>query len=193
MSEKASKTDPSNLGASGDWNILWHHASAGDVAAYERILTELARILRGFVRRRMDVADDRIEDIVQEVLLAVHHKRHTKRTDTPFLAWAMGIARHKLLDAQRRSYKNRARRRALDQHMNELMVAPDQLAHQAKQDLKVVMEGLRPCEQDALMSVYVHGLSIKEEATRTGRTPAATKVALHRSMSKLKAVWEQKS
>ncbi|MAW14429.1 MAG: RNA polymerase subunit sigma [Rhodobacteraceae bacterium] len=187
------KIKPTALGDTQDWDVLWAHASSGDMPAYEQMLSGLARIIRGFVRRRMDVADDQIEDIVQDVLMAVHHKRHTKRTETPCLAWVMGIARHKLLDFQRRAYKSRGRQQQIEHHIHELMVPPSQLADQAKQDLEVVMESLKPCEQDALLSVYVHGLSIKEEASRTGRSASATKVALHRSMSKLKNIWDQRS
>ena len=42
------------------------------------------------------------EDIVQDVLLAIHLKRQTWDVDRPFGPWIMTIARNKLIDARRR-------------------------------------------------------------------------------------------
>ncbi len=39
---------------------------------------------------------------MQEILLAVHLKRHTWDADAPFAPWLFAIARNKLIDALRR-------------------------------------------------------------------------------------------
>ena len=45
---------------------------------------------------------DQSEDIVQDILLAVHLKRHTWDADAPFAPWLFAIARNKLIDSLRR-------------------------------------------------------------------------------------------
>src|SRR5438045_93946 len=45
---------------------------------------------------------DQSEDIVQDILLAVHLKRHTWDVSAPFAPWLFAIARNKLIDALRR-------------------------------------------------------------------------------------------
>src|SRR5437764_10880246 len=55
-------------------------AISGDSAAYHRLLKAVTPVLRAAARRGLARAGqpvDQSEDIVQEVLLAVHLKRHT--------------------------------------------------------------------------------------------------------------------
>src|SRR4051812_19310227 len=74
----------------------------GDVRAYEELLTLLTIGLRNVVRRRAHSARIDVEDIVQEVLLALHLKRSTWVTGTPLAPWVAAIARNKIVDALRR-------------------------------------------------------------------------------------------
>lgn len=81
-------------------------ARAGDAAAYDRCLRDMTGVLRSFARRglaRMRRADDYAEDVVQEILLAVHLKQHTWDETRPITPWVAAIARYKLIDALRRS------------------------------------------------------------------------------------------
>src|SRR5438309_11163047 len=78
---------------------------AGDEAAYRRLLGAVAPVLRANARRALVRAGqpaDQAEDIVQDILLAVHLKRHTWDANAPFAPWLFAIARNKLIDALRR-------------------------------------------------------------------------------------------
>src|SRR4051812_23858482 len=80
-------------------------AIAGDGAAYHRLLKAITPVLRAAARRGLARAGqpvDQSEDIVQDVLLAVHLKRHTWDSSAPFAPWLFAIARNKLIDALRR-------------------------------------------------------------------------------------------
>src|SRR5215475_6698401 len=80
-------------------------AVAGDDAAYHRLLKAIAPVLRAAARRglaRAGQPPDQAEDIVQDILLAVHLKRHTWDANAPFGPWLFAIARNKLIDALRR-------------------------------------------------------------------------------------------
>src|ERR1700759_1282421 len=80
-------------------------AISGDSAAYHRLLKAVTPVLRAAARRGLARAGqpvDQAEDIVQDILLAVHLKRHTWDAEAPFAPWLFAIARNKLIDALRR-------------------------------------------------------------------------------------------
>lgn len=70
----------------------------GDGRAYRTFLSELSTHLRGYLRGRLQRQPGEIEDLLQEVLLAIHNGRHTYRSDQPLTAWVFAIARYKLTD-----------------------------------------------------------------------------------------------
>jgi DNA-directed RNA polymerase specialized sigma24 family protein len=77
-------------------------ANRGDATAYRRLLQAVTPVLRGVVRARgAALGPEGCEDVVQEVLLAIHLKRQTWREDAPLRPWLYAIARHKVVDAFR--------------------------------------------------------------------------------------------
>src|SRR5476649_1190753 len=73
-------------------------ALSGDGAAYHRLLKAITPVLRAAARRGLARAGqpvDQSEDIVQEILLSVHLKRHTWDANAPFAPWLFAIARNK--------------------------------------------------------------------------------------------------
>jgi hypothetical protein len=74
----------------------------GDASAYHLFLGELTAHLRSFLRRRMSRLPEETEDLVQELLLAIHNQRHTYDPGQPLTAWVQAIARYKLVDLLRR-------------------------------------------------------------------------------------------
>src|SRR6201997_2564853 len=88
-----------------EWTGLMRLAISGDSAAYHRLLKAITPVLRAGARRglaRGGQPVDQSEDVVQEILLAVHLKRHTWDANAPFGPWLFAIARNKLIDAMRR-------------------------------------------------------------------------------------------
>src|SRR6202789_855749 len=80
-------------------------AISGDSAAYQRLLKAVTPVLRAGARRGLARAGqpiDQSEDVVQDILLAVHLKLHTWDVNAPFAPWLFAIARNKLIDALRR-------------------------------------------------------------------------------------------
>lgn len=75
---------------------LLHASVAGDQHAYRRFLDELAQHLRMRLRQHLRQPDADVEDLVQEVLIAVHKGLDTFRPDVPLTAWINAIARYKL-------------------------------------------------------------------------------------------------
>src|SRR5258705_5855626 len=88
-----------------EWTGLMRSAISGDDAAYHRLLKAVTPALRAAARRGLARAGqpvDQSEDIVQDILLAVHLKRHTWDANAPFAPWLFAIARNKLIDSLRR-------------------------------------------------------------------------------------------
>ena len=70
-----------------EWTGLMRSAISGDSAAYHRLLKAVTPVLRAAARRGLARAGqpvDQSEDIVQDILLAVHLKRHTWDVSAPF-------------------------------------------------------------------------------------------------------------
>lgn len=92
-------------GRDEDWTSLMRAANGGDAVAYRRLLEAITPVLRAATHRGLARAGqpvDQSEDIVQEILLAVHLKRQTWDATAPFAPWLFAIARNKLIDALRR-------------------------------------------------------------------------------------------
>ncbi|HEY1411315.1 MAG TPA: sigma factor, partial [Rhodopila sp.] len=82
-----------------DWDRMMAAAQVGDANAYRTLLAELAVWLRRYYARRLPPA--MTEDAVQDVLLAIHEKRHTYDPERPFGPWLAAIARYKWIDRLR--------------------------------------------------------------------------------------------
>ena len=83
-------------------------AQKGDRTAYRTLLTEVQRWLEQYFRRR--VAPQQLDDLVQEVMLAMHNKRATWDTSRAFLPWLAAIARYRWLDHLRSVARQTAKR-----------------------------------------------------------------------------------
>jgi RNA polymerase sigma-70 factor, ECF subfamily len=168
-----------------EWTGLMLLANAGDNVAYHRLLRSVTPVLRAAARRGLTRAGqppDQAEDIVQDILLAVHLKRHTWNPTAAFAPWLFAIARNKLIDALRR----RGRRVFVNiddfsetlpgEQAEETLPAPEVAAH---------LQSLPKGQRDVLQSIAVDSASIKDTAAKLSMTEGAVRVALHRGLTKL--------
>jgi RNA polymerase sigma-70 factor, ECF subfamily len=170
-----------------DWTVLMRSAISGDSAAYHRLLRAVTPVLRAAAKRglaRAGQPTDQSEDIVQDILLAVHLKRHTWDADAPFAPWLFAIARNKLIDALRR----RGRRVFvnIDDFAESL---PGETAPESAPASEVAaqLHSLPARQRDVLQSIAVDSASIKDTATKFSMSEGAVRVALHRGLANLTA------
>jgi RNA polymerase sigma-70 factor (ECF subfamily) len=156
----------------------------GDETAYRALLIKLSEHLRIFYRRRLKHLPVEVEDLVQEALLAIHNQRHTYDPAQPFTAWAYAIARYKLVDLLRRRGRRELLTDALDDS-NDLLVASDADASEARRDLNQLLATLPPRQRDAIVHVKIDGRSVAETAGLTGTSESAVKVSIHRGLKTL--------
>ncbi len=155
-------------------------ANRGDTVAYHRLLTAITPVLRKVVRARGSaLGPEGCEDVLQEVLLAIHTKRHTWNTDAPLRPWLYAIARHKVVDA----FRARGRRidLAIDDFVEDLPAAegPDPLE---SRDMDKVLNQLEPRAAEIVRALGLNGETTAETAARLDMSEGAVRVALHRAL-----------
>ncbi|MDQ3231496.1 MAG: sigma-70 family RNA polymerase sigma factor [Pseudobdellovibrionaceae bacterium] len=178
-------TIPLDQGAK--WAILLLAALQANESAYRVLLKELNSYLQKFLRKRLKIHSD-IDDLIQEILMGVHHARHTYDGTRPFLPWFHAIVRYKTIDALR-SKKRVHRSEILDEeafeNYFETFEPPD--ANQSlDEDVLQALAALPPKQRRAVELMKLQGLSAKEAGARMGMSEAATKVSAHRAYTALR-------
>ncbi|TPE48206.1 sigma-70 family RNA polymerase sigma factor [Amaricoccus solimangrovi] len=165
----------------------------GDADAYRRLLTAITPRLRAMARRRCDqfgAPPSEAEDVVQEVLLAIHLKRGTWDPARPLGPWLSAITRNKLIDSLRR------RGRVVNAPVEDLietLEAEETGAITDRLDVERVLGGLRDPQRDIVRSISLEGRGVRETAERLGMSDGAVRVALHRALKALAAIYGRES
>lgn len=171
------------------WDPLLLAANAGDSRAYARFLQMVTPVLRGVVRARSgSLGEAACEDILQEVLLAVHLKRHTWRPDTPVRPWLYAIARYKVVDAFR------ARGRRIDlpiEDFTDVLAAPPQTDPTDASDMARMIGMLDQRSAEIVRKIGLEGASIAETGAALVMKEGAVRVALHRALKQLAILRER--
>lgn len=171
----------------GDLAGLMRAAQAGDATAYRRLLTDLADMLRRWVRRELSRQGYEIteaEDIVQETLLAIHLKRATWDADRAILPWLRAVTRHKLIDNLRR----RGRRIMVPvDDILETLAAPEPEQSLSSEALDRHLATLPVGQAQVVRAISIDGLSPTEAAKRLDLSEGAVRVSLHRGLAALAA------
>ena len=158
----------------------------GDAKAYHRLLERLTGHLRAYYRNRfarIGHGPAEAEDLLQEVLIAVHTHRRTYDPLQPFTPWIHAIARYKFLDYLRRtkySFKDLPM-----ENVGELTADSEMAAIESGLDLHRLMSEISLKTRKAIQYVKLEGLSVSEAATRCGISESAVKVAVHRGLKAL--------
>lgn len=163
------------------WGRLMLAAQSGDEVAYEQLLRELNLWLRAYYARRLP--HPAAEDARQEVLLAVHAKRHTFSPSRPFGAWITAIAHYKWVDRVRDA--SRYNVLALDE---EIAIEDHEGAAISAAALDQLLGRLKPSQESVIRLVKLNGLSIARASGATGQSAALVKINIHRGLKKLAAL-----
>ena len=150
----------------------------GDAASYHSFLNELATHLRAFFRKRLSRLPEEAEDLVQELLLAIHNQRHTYDAKLPLTGWVHAIARYKLIDLLRRRSRSDLLNGSLDES-EELFAAPDHDAAEAHYDIEKLLQQFPDRHRLPIQYVKIEGASVADTAARTGMSISAVKVGIH--------------
>ncbi len=163
-------------------------AQEGDRAAYEQLLRQILPFIRA-IAARQHRAPDRIEDVVQDVLLTIHRVRHTYDPSRPFGTWLAAIARRRSIDLLRRLGRIQAVE-TRDTGAYETFADPGANREKENRDataaLGRAMGNLPRGQREAVELVKLRELSFAEASRLTARSVGALKVNVHRALKALK-------
>lgn len=165
-------------------HALMRRGLAGDSAAYTRLLKQLAEALRTHFRRKLFQQPHEAEDLVQDVLLAIHAKRGTFDASQKLTAWVYAIAQYKLIDHLRRQ----KRRGVISPIEDETALFAVEGDAAAASDVETLLGQLPEKQRQSIRLVKLEELSVREAAEKAGISEADIKVSVHRGMKKLSRI-----
>lgn len=171
-----------------EWVEFMQAANRGCKPSYSRLLTALASALPRIISpnlARLGLPNSDIDDVVQEVLLAIHSKRHTWDESRPFTPWLRAIVRHKVLDLARQRYKQSEAVIASALDRAETTEAEEEPHSMILVERHV--EGLPKQQRNVVRALVLEGASVQETATRLKISKNTVYVTLHRAIKGLVA------
>ncbi len=165
-------------------------AQAGDQRAYQAALRSCAPIAARVARRR-GVAPDRVDDVVQDVLLTIHRALPTYDPARPFMPWLYAIADRRAIDCLRVRGRQGAREvfDPLAYEMEPAVFVDADAALDGARDAARLREAIAKLPAGQRQAVETLGLaehSLEDAAGLTGRNKVALKVNLHRALKALR-------
>jgi RNA polymerase sigma-70 factor (ECF subfamily) len=176
-----------------EWATWLRAAISGDSRAYRRFLDAVTPYLRAMTRRRCEqagMAASDIEDIVQEALLAIHLKRGTWDPLRPVGPWISTIIRNKLIDAIRRRHGLVS---VPIDNVIDTLAAPEPEDAMVRRDVEHMLGRLKASQRDIVRAISIDGAGIRETAQRLAMSEGAVRVALHRGLKTLAALFRSET
>jgi RNA polymerase sigma-70 factor, ECF subfamily len=174
-----------------EWAEAMRAERRGDHAAYERLLREIAVMLRRLIRARLakfGLSVEETEDVVQEILIGLHGKRHTWDETRPFMPWLYTITRYKFVDTGRRLRREAAHRVSLTmEEMAEVFEAPAEDMDRAVLDIERHLAGLPQGQRDVVRALGVEGATVRATAEQLHTSEGSVRVLYHRALRRLTA------
>ncbi len=172
-----------------DLRELMSRSQRGDAPAYRELLVKVRGLVLQYHQRalaRLGLSSEAAaEDLCQDTLIALHAKRATYDSAQLFTPWLFAIARYKLIDFGRHA-RHQVGWSNIDDVVDFLVDENGEDAH-AGADLDVLLAELSDKQREVLRLVKVDGFSINEASDKTGMSPSAVKVTIHRALKKLRA------
>jgi len=182
--------DDTVMGADHHWSALMAAAQDGDGAAYQKLLRDCVPVIRSVARGR-GVPADRVDDVVQDVLLTIHRARQTYDPRRSFTAWMSVIAERRAIDLLRRIRRQELREvhapLALETHADETADLGQGIGHaEASGTVGRALETLPPRQREAVQHLVLEERSLADAAALTQRSEGSLKVNLHRALKALR-------
>ena len=160
---------------------LMMRLQSGDRDACRTLLDDIGPAVMAFLRRRIANRDE-LEDVYQEVFMALYEARRSYQPGRPFEPWLFAIARNIAADYTRRHW-SRAR-------WEELAADPPDIADATlpgtPPNLERALSGLPPAQREAFTMLKLDGMPLDQAAARAGISIAAMKVRAHRAYKALR-------
>lgn len=157
-----------------------------DRKATARLVELHADAVYSYIRHRLIPRADLVDDLVQDVFLAVWERLNDFRGESSLRSWILGVARHKVED----HYRARLRE-AADLPEGEVEPEYDDLLDRERLQEKTrrVLEALPEPYSLALLWRYWEKRSARDIAAQTGKTEKAVERLLARAREQFRRRW----
>lgn len=164
---------------------LMAEAQLGNAKSYKILLSKISIILSKFLSRRVSSIEDR-EDVLQEILIAVHNSRHNYLPDKPFNPWMYAIAKNILVKYYKKIYRYNSNVIEAEIHsLPSLEKIEFEDIEKTSNVLNLISE--LPRKQKQIISLLkISGLSIRDVAAKLNLSEANVKVIAHRGYQTLR-------
>lgn len=162
--------------------LLLIQSMKGDRASYESFLSLSSVLIERYLTQLGGryVQRETVEDLLQEVLITLHEKKHTYREDRALLPWLYAIVRHRYIDYYRS--RKRAPAQTSLEEVGDILSTSEQ---PPRHDMEEIMTLLTPKQKEMLYLIKVEGQSYKEAAGTLSMSVSAVKVGVHRLVKSL--------
>ena len=171
------------------WAEAMRAERRGDAVAYARLLEEISTLLRRLVRYRlaqMGLNVHETEDLVQDVLMGLHTKRHTWDENRAFLPWFYAITRYKLVDSARRLRREAIRRADVTlEELEDWFQAPAEDLDRSALRVEQHLADLPQTQQDVVRKLAIDGISVRAVAQHYDTSESAVRMTFHRALRRL--------
>jgi RNA polymerase sigma-70 factor, ECF subfamily len=152
-------------------------AAAGEQEAFESLYADYAGMVHSVLLGRVPRSE--VDDLVQEVFLTAFRRLSSLRDHASFGGWLATVARNRATDYLR--------------HARPESSLPEDLpgGRGADEESLVILDAIRRLPEayrETLLMRFVHGMTGREIAERTGMTHGSVRVNLHRGVEQLRAL-----
>jgi RNA polymerase sigma-70 factor (ECF subfamily) len=174
------------------WADAMRAERRGDRVAYERLLKDIALVLRRLVRARLakvGLSVHEAEDVVQEILIGLHAKRHTWDETRLFLPWLYTITRYKFIDTTRRLRREASYRVEITMdELSEIFEAPAEDTDRSMLDLDRHLAILPQGQEKVVRALALDGATVRATAEKLHTSEGSVRVLFHRALRRLAVI-----
>ena len=169
-------------------------AQQGDVTAFNTLYERYLNVVYRRVRYSIPEAD--VEDVTQEVFIAVIRSLKDFRGDSKFRTWMYTLMSRKIADYYRRRdpVDFQVKNSSDDDEMDEIAMIPDGTSYATIDDMILVRQALKQMPQryqEVILLRFSDDLPFLEIATQLDQSLEATKSLFRRAISMLHQVLEE--
>lgn len=178
---------PEHLAFARELQELAKKSVEGDKKSYKLFLQKVTPHIRRYVRKQWWGDNYSDEDLVQDVLIAVHTHLHTYNTDRPILPWLRSIVTYKVADFLRK-FSRWGANEVSSEDIETFSAVGANNHYESLENIDYIeraLESLPEKQAHVARMLKVNGLSLKEVADQTGLSVAAIKTYAHRAYKKM--------
>lgn len=167
------------------FSSLMVKAQSADQLAYQQLLEGLSMFLANYLKTKIFVPTA-IEDVSQEILLAIHKSRHTYDPKRPFMKWFLTLTHYKIIDYIRVNSKTSKR---------EIMISDEFILHNDPslmlieiENMSLLIAAINRLDIKSRSVIELHkleGLKVSEVAHKLNLSESNVRVIAHRAYKQL--------